>query len=102
MGTEAERDERKQQSIASQLLSVEVSTEAGGMTAPSAPTAPDAGTTGGGNIKDGNSAGPVPRSAWLRAQLTSHEWSALVSVANHNGANHLRHSPQMIFVVLHG
>ena len=40
---------------------------------------------GGGNIKDGKSAGPVPRSAWLRAQLSSHEWSALVSVANHNG-----------------
>ena len=40
---------------------------------------------GGGNIKDNSSAGPVPRSAWLRAQLNSHEWSALVSVANHNG-----------------
>jgi hypothetical protein len=45
---------------------------------------------GGGNIKDGKSAGPVPRSAWLRAQLSSHEWSALVSVANHNGENHHR------------
>jgi hypothetical protein len=44
----------------------------------------------GGNIKDSSSAGPVPRSAWLREQLSSHEWSALVSVANHNGERHRR------------
>ena len=47
---------------------------------------------GGGNIKDSSGAGPVPRSFWLRSQLSSHEWSALVSVANHNGKNH--HHPQ--------
>ena len=48
---------------------------------------------GGGNIKDEKSAGPVPRSAWLRAQLTSHEWSALVSVANHNGESIIVQQP---------
>ena len=28
--------------------------------------------------------GPMPRSSWLRSQLQTAEWSALVAVANHN------------------
>ena len=52
-----------------------------------------AGGDGGASTKQGSNeseaaadegAGPMPRSAWLRSQLQTAEWSALVAVANHN------------------
>jgi hypothetical protein len=48
-----------------------------------------------GNIKGGG-AGPIPRSEWLRGQLSSSEWSALVSVANR------KYTPQAAVLLIAG
>jgi hypothetical protein len=51
-----------------------------------------------GNIKGGG-AGPIPRSEWLRGQLSSSEWSALVSVRRQPCGVSTRHKPPCVLLI---